>query len=112
MALTENFSWIHATLPSHAAIMHRVSVRVMVSGAGDEAGFPQGELLGMSANLRTMANILSPLLWSRVYAAGVRSGKAGLFFCAPSAPPAALLLRLATLGLTELCAPQTRASRR
>ena len=90
MALTENFAWIHATLPSHAAIMHRVSVeRVMVSGAGDGAGFPQGELLGMSANLRTMANILSPLLWSRVYAAGVRSGKAGLFFCAPSAPPAA-----------------------
>ena len=27
-----------------------------------------------------MASILSPLLWSRVYAAGVRRGKAGLFF--------------------------------
>ena len=73
-------------------------MRVMISGAGDEAGFPQGELLGMSANLRTMANILSPLLWSRVYAAGVRSGKAGLFFCAPSTPLLPCCYALLPLG--------------
>jgi|EP01046_Picozoa_sp_COSAG06_P019066 hypothetical protein len=34
----------------------------------------------MSANLKTVACILSPLFWSRLYAAGVRRGKAGLWF--------------------------------
>ena len=48
--------------------------------AGVGAGFAQGELLGMSANLKTVACILSPLLWSRIYAAGLRRGKAGLWF--------------------------------
>ena len=57
-------------------------------GAGTKAGFAQGELLGMLANLKTMAAVLSPLLWSRIYAFGVRrygaSGPAaaGWFHCA------------------------------
>ena len=68
--------------------MHRVSVeRVMIAGAGVSAGFAQGELLGMSANLKTMASVLSPLVWSRVYAYGVRRygagpAAAGWFYCA------------------------------
>ena len=67
-----------AALPTHGPIMHRVSVeRVMVASAGVEAGFAQGELLGMSANLKTMAHVLAPLLWSRVYAFGVRRSATG-----------------------------------
>ena len=59
LALTNNFCAIYATLPSHAFIMHRVSVeRVMVAGAGRDAGFAQGALLGMSANLRWRASCL------------------------------------------------------
>ena len=49
----------------------------MVASAGVEAGFAQGELLGMSANLKTMAHVLAPLLWSRVYAFGVRRSATG-----------------------------------
>ena len=59
----------------------------MVATAGVDAGFAQGAVLGMAANLKTMANIISPLLWSRVYAAGVRPAPLAIGGKAIHTPP-------------------------
>jgi hypothetical protein len=52
----------------------------LVHEASSTAGFGQGELRGMMSNLSTVTSVISPLLWSNLYALGVRRGRGALFY--------------------------------
>ena len=57
---------------------------VMVN-EGSKAGLGQAQMRGMVDNLQQVVTIASPLLWSNVYAWGVRSGIDGAFYWVVSA---------------------------
>ena len=47
---------------------------------GAACGIPQGELQGSLSNLKTICTILTPMMWGRIYAYGVRVGVPSLFY--------------------------------
>ena len=56
------------------------SLGFITAGVGAAAGIPQGQLQGALSNLQTTCQILSPLLWSKIYDLGLLVGRPALFF--------------------------------
>ena len=52
----------------------------MTMVAGTEAGLRRGELQGAQASLQTVASILAPLGWSKLYELGAIRGDPGKFY--------------------------------
>ena len=73
-------------------LLQMQTLQAVTVNEGGKAGFGKAELRGMVVNLQTVASIASPLLWSNVYAAGVRRGSDGAFYWVVSAMTAAQLL--------------------
>ena len=71
----------YATLPLYTLKLLRDSVqKTTVQQAGQRAGFGNGELSALLYNLNTIIEVVSPPLWSWIYAAGVnRAGMPGAF---------------------------------
>ena len=87
----------YLVLPSFVLnILRSQSLKTALVREASHAGFGQGELQGMLQNLTTVTSVLSPLLWSNLYAFGVRNGSDGLFYWAVTA------MTLAQVGMSCL----------
>lgn len=56
------------------------SLNSMIATEAAACGIPQGQLQAGITNMRSLGLIITPMIWSRVYASGVRSGQPGLFW--------------------------------
>eukprot|EP01051_Picozoa_sp_SAG22_P005311 SAG22_NODE_311_length_12629_cov_20.911891_6_plen_432_part_00 len=74
-----------------------VAMEYTKTSVGVLCGIPQGQLQGCLSNLRTICNILTPMLWGRIYAYGVRKGRPSLFYLVSAAAGVIQLLILKLL---------------
>ena len=50
------------------------------TSVGAECGVPEGQLQSSLMTMRTICSVVSPVLWSPIYAFGLRSGRPALFY--------------------------------
>ena len=84
-ALTLGFSarsWVHhAVAPTFFFNPLRLNVlSAAMAKHAPEVGLSQGQLRGAVTNLGSIVSMFSGLIWPRIYAAGVRAGRPGLFY--------------------------------
>ena len=61
---------------------------------GNACGFSQGELQAALSNVKAIVGIVTPMVWGRIYSAGINRGLPSLFYYVSAAGGAVQLLIL------------------
>ena len=76
------------------------SMSYTATAVGAECGVPEGQLQSSLATLQTICRVVSPMLWSPIYAFGLRSGRPGLFYFVSAGAGVLQLFLLRVLACT------------
>ena len=78
------------------------ALSALITHEAQRAGFGQGELQGMVANLGSVSRMVAPVLWGQIYAYSSQRGKPAAFFVAATAATTVQFILSCTLAVPRV----------